>query len=113
MRKGEAEKIARSGMIRWGELQETLKRAFESGAANEHRAIVNKSFDKATSYNFMCGYAKKYSPSRIVDNKRYGEWVGARHILVEFGRFWEGWRPECKQKPESPLHHQVAMEPPF
>lgn len=113
MRKHEAEKIARSGKITWGEIQGTLRRAKDAGATDDRRAIVNKSFTKATNYNIMCGYAKDYDAARIVDGKRFGEWIGARHILIEFGRYWEGWRPERKVKTMPKPHHQEPIDIPF
>ena len=114
MNRKQAEDIARSGKVTWGEIQDVLHRAFEAGAADERRATVNKGFTKATSYNIMCGYAKGYERERIIDSNRYGEWVGARHILVEFGKFWEGWKPEPQPKKRiPPPTHQEPHEPPF
>lgn len=113
MRKSEAEKIARSGKITWGEIQATLKRAYDAGAANESRSVVNKGFSKAAIYNVMCKYAKDYDPALVVDSGHYGKWIGARHVLIEFGKFWQGWRPETKQKVQPKPHHQAAITPPF
>jgi hypothetical protein len=109
-----AEKIAKSGKITWGEIQATLRRAYEAGAANEDRAVVNQSFTKAASYNLMCDYTKDYDPELVVDGRRYSAWIGARHVLHEFGQFWQGWRPEPKKRRTLPKpSHQPAIEPPF
>ena len=113
MNKSTAEKIARSGNVTWGEIQDVLRKAHEAGACDECRAVVNKSFSKATSYNIMAGYAKEYDAAKVVDGSRFAEWVGARHILVEFGRFWNGWRPEQKTKTLPKPHHQSPIDPPF
>ena len=113
MNKSSAEKIVRSGNVTWGQIQATLRRAYEAGACDERRAVVNKSFTKATSYNIMIGYAKEYDADRVVDGSRYGEWVGARHILIEFGRFWDGWKPERKTKTLPKPHHEPPIDLPF
>jgi len=113
MRKSDARRIAQSGKITWGELQETLKRAYRAGAANDKQSIVNRSFTKATSFNIMCRYAGKYTAAEFVNPKRHANWLGAQHILREFGHFWEGWRPEEKEVVKPSLHHQEAVEPSF
>ena len=112
--KRKAEQIARSGKITWGEIQATLRRAYEAGAANEDRAVVNKSFTKAAEYNLMCKYTAGYDPDLVVDSGRYSTWIGARHVIHEFGKFWQGWQPERKTKRTlPPPAHQPAIEPPF
>jgi hypothetical protein len=105
---------SRAGEITWGEIQATLKRAYETGAANEDRSVVNKGLSKAVMYNFMCDYTKDRDPDLVVDNGHYPTWIGARHVLHEFGQFWQGWRPEPKKKRTLPKpSHQPAIEPPF
>lgn len=113
MRKSEAEKIVRSGKITWGEIQDTLRRARKAGATDERRAVVNKGFTKATSYNIMCRYAKAYAPDQVVNAGHYNTWIGARHILVEFGCFWQGWRPEKIKKTLPKPVHQPPIDIPF
>jgi len=114
MRKSTAKRIALSGNITWGELQQTLVRAYEAGSCDTKRAIGNKALSKAASYNVMVGYAQEYPECMVVDNKHAIIWLGAMNILREFGEFWEGWRPPQKPKPvmKDPVH-QEAIEPPF
>jgi len=111
MRKHEAETIARSGKVTWGEIQGLLSRAYDAGAADGRRASVNKSFSKGTSFNIMWDYASEHGPNHVVDSRCFGEWIGARHCLVEFGEFWEGWRPEQKQISLPDPVHQPARAP--
>ena len=108
----QAETIAKSGKITWGELQATLQQAYDAGAADDRRGTVNNGLDKATMFNIMSGYAKEYTPDQVVSLKRW-EWLGAVHILREFGEFWEGWMPEIKRKTLPPPHHSEAVNPEF
>jgi len=114
MRKGVAKRIALSGKITWGELQQTLVRAFEAGSCDERRAVGNKALSKAASYNVMIGWAKQYFESTVVDTYHAPHWIWAMRILREFGEFWEGWQPPQKERPamKEPVH-QEAIEPPF
>lgn len=109
-----AERIAKSGKITWGEIQATLRRAYEAGAANEDRAVVNKNLSKATVFNLVCEYAVDRDPDSAVDSETPPAWISARRALIEFGQFWQGWTPEPKAKRALPApSHQPAIEPPF
>ncbi|HUT02785.1 MAG TPA: hypothetical protein VM163_02710 [bacterium] len=114
MNKATAKRIAQSGQIAWGELQQTLKRAFDAGAANETRGKVNKGLSRASSYTILGNMAKGYAPACSVDPKNPFEWLGAQNILREFGDFWEGWQPEPEPKRVQPEPlHKPAVEIPF
>lgn len=112
MNKSTAKKIATSGKITWGEVQQTLKRAFDAGKADDRRSVINKGLTKAHTYNIVGGAIKDYHPDRIISQTNYGEYCGAMHILRDFGEFWEGWCPEPKQPLPEPAHTQ-AIEIPF
>ena len=111
MNKSTAEKIAKSGQVAWGQIQALLQQAYGAGAADESRSAVNKSFSKGAMFNVMWGYAKEYSPDRIVDGRCYDEWIGARHCLVEFGCFWDGWTPDKHSIILPDPIHQEAIAP--
>jgi len=112
MNKALAKQIATSGKVTWGEIHDTLKRAFDAGAANERRSVVNKGLSKAHTYNIVGGAIKDYPPGKIISRTSYGEYCGAMHILRDFGEFYEGWRPE--PKPRLPPNATTpAIEIPF
>lgn len=112
MNKGLAKKIATSGKITWGEIQQTLKRAFEAGKADGRRSVVNKGLSKAHTYNIVGNAIRDYDPDQIVSRTSYGEYCGAMHILRDFGEFWEGWRPDPKPPRPAPAR-TTAVEIPF
>lgn len=114
MNKAKAKQIARSGKITWGDLQATLRRAHEAGATDERRGVVNKGLTKAASYNIFVRYAKEHSSDDVVNKHIYSDWIGAQHIIREFGEFWEGWVPEERPKVEPPPPtHQPPVDCPF
>ena len=112
MNKTIAKKIATSGKVTWGEIQQTLKRAFEAGKADDRRSVVNKGLSKAHTYNIIGAAIKDYSPSLVISRTNYGEYCGAMHVLRDFGEFYNGWKPE----PKKPLPQNAttdAIEIPF
>ena len=78
------------------------------------RGVVNKGLTKAASYNIFVGYAKRYSSDVVVNKHIYSDWIGAQHIIREFGEFWAGWVPEERPKVEPPPPtHQPPVDCPF
>lgn len=108
MNKTTAEKIIERG-ISWGDLQQMMQRAFDEGAANESRAIVNKGFSKALSFNILWDSIKGEPPLVGVPIGVSG-WHG-RNCLREFGAYWNGWRPAKKQRDWPPPAHEEALTP--
>jgi len=96
MNKTTAKKIATSGKVTWGEIQQTLKRAFDAGRADARQSVVNKGLCKAHTYNIVGVSIKDYSPDRVISRTNYSEYCGAMHVLRDFGEFYEGWKPEPK-----------------
>jgi len=110
--KSTAKKIATSGKVTWGEIHQTLRRAFEAGSADGRRSVVNKGLSKAHTYNIVGAAIKGYPPDRVISKTNYGEYCGAMHILRDFGEFYEGWRPDPKE-PLPPHATTEAVEIPF
>ena len=106
MNKTIAKQIATSGKITWGEIQQTLKRAFDAGKADGRRSVVNKGLSKAHTYNIVGAAIKDYSPDRTISRTNYGEYCGAMHILRDFGEFYRGWKPE----PKNPLPQNATTD---
>jgi hypothetical protein len=109
MNKGMAKAIIAHG-ITWGDIQDMMKHAYADGAANEKRAIVNKSFSKGTSFGILWKGVVGHPAEDTVPEGVSG-W-GARNCLREFGAYWTGWRPE-KKKRDWPAPFHIAPEPPF
>lgn len=106
----EAKQISRSG-ITVAQLKETLKAAYEAGAANDKRSKVNKVLSKAMVYNIMVKGYQKHPDDEIVEGINC---ISAKNILREFGEFWTGWTPE-KPKKQEPVDfvHEDAIDFPF
>ena len=102
MNKARAVRIAKSGQITWGEIQQMMQRAYDAGVTDERRGTVNSSLSKGAAYNILGKIAVRYPPAQAVSPNNHTEWLGARHCLWEFGQFWQGWTPRAKEKPERP-----------
>ena len=108
MRKSTAKQIALHG-ITWGDIREMMLRAFDAGAADERRSIVNKSFTKATCFNILYECIETYDTNSIVVKGNLA--LGAIHCLREFGDYWDGWRPDAKKQDLPPPVHREAIDP--
>ena len=112
MNKSTAKKIATSGKVTWGEIQQTLKRAFDVGKADDRRSVVNKGLSKAHTYNTIGRGIKDYPPSQII-GPDFLEYHPATIVLRDFGEFYQGWKPEAKSKTLPPHATTEAIELPF
>jgi len=117
MRREESRTIAQSKHIKWGEVQQTLKRAFDAGACNAERSRTNPSFSKARIYNMFVEWVKDFDPDQKVMDTRGSfsiPWIAAQRVIYEFSEYWEGWRVEKREPPPLPkVHHEEPIEPPF
>jgi hypothetical protein len=105
MNKTQAKEISKSG-ITVGQIKELLKKVYDSGAANNTRGKVNKSFSKSTIFNiFWKGYVDQKDDKIIYASGC----LAASNVLREFGEFWEGELPpkKYKNKPGSFCHTEA------
>jgi hypothetical protein len=113
MRERLARRISRND-ITYGQLKEMMRAAYDAGAVNADRSVVNSSFTKGAVFNIFWPTIAKREDDELVTG--YGSMKSAEHMLREFGQFWKGWKgwrpPAVPPKLElSAPYHEEPMDP--
>ena len=85
--------ISKSGKVTYGQLRDTIRRAYKAGAADDTRSKTNASFSKGAVFNIFCDMLQgndEHPDDELIRGYRYRI---PYHILREFGDYWEGWIP--------------------
>lgn len=110
MRKRLARQISKHDNV-YGELKKMMLAAYDAGAANAERSVINPSFTKGAFFNIFWPTIAQKADGELVTG--YGSIKGAEHMLREFGQFWDGWVPVMLSKVvvlPTP-HHEEPIDP--